>query len=88
MHTKIPESLLRFTNNQSLLKLNCHDYGDWKQVLLEEYPRLFRALFKENELESFVRLLLNEKLVSEAALSNIIFSEKDCIEIITAISGG
>ena len=83
----IPESLQRFTDNESSCELSCSSLNELEKGLSDKLPKLSQVLFEEGRLHPFVRLCINEKIIEDASVSMDLKNE-DEIELLVAVSGG
>ena len=88
MKTRVPEALFRFTDNQLELSFLANNFSEWKSHLEANYPQFYQAVFSEQQLNPFVKLLKDGEIQTVANLNEMQFSKLDTLEIITAMSGG
>lgn len=84
----IPETLQRFTQGQAEYTLDIQSMNNFKRTVQQQLPELGAVLFEESELNPFVRIAINNKLIDWQENSTIPLTEKDKVELLVAVSGG
>lgn len=86
---KLPESLIKYTNNNKHLQFNFTNFNEMCDYLAITYPLLFAVLFdNQQRIKGFVNFYKDSNYLAEDSLKNMQFKNDDIIEIITSVSGG